>query len=243
MASIIIDVEAGIVDATSSVLAPKNNPTFTGQVNLGDGTTLIFEGATPNNYETTLQVTDPTADRTITLPNATGTVALTSDLSSYLTSSTAASTYLTQSNAATTYQSKDADLTAIAGLTGTSGFLKKTGANTWELDTSTYLSASTASSTYATKTEVTTADDLKVAKADVISGTVSITLVAGKGSATISGVASGIIVVASPQIDYAVATNTYNVGVITSSNTRVIHLKSSNSSDTSTVVVNYIGHK
>ena len=32
-------------------------------------------------------------------------------------------------------QTLDADLTAIAGLTGTSGFLKKTAANTWALDT------------------------------------------------------------------------------------------------------------
>jgi hypothetical protein len=46
-------------------------------------TNIIFEGATADSYETTLQVTDPTADRTITLPDATGTVALTSDLSSY----------------------------------------------------------------------------------------------------------------------------------------------------------------
>jgi hypothetical protein len=41
---------------------------------------LIFEGATSNANETTLTVTDPTADRTITLPDASGTVALTSDL-------------------------------------------------------------------------------------------------------------------------------------------------------------------
>lgn len=32
------------------------------------------------------------------------------------------------------YQSKDDDLTAIAGLTGTKGFLKKTAANTWALE-------------------------------------------------------------------------------------------------------------
>ncbi len=36
-------------------------------------------------------------------------------------------------------QPLDADLTAIAALTGTSGFLKKTATNTWSLDTNTYL--------------------------------------------------------------------------------------------------------
>ena len=41
---------------------------------------IVFEGATANDYETTLAVTDPTADRTITLPNASGTVALTTDI-------------------------------------------------------------------------------------------------------------------------------------------------------------------
>lgn len=35
-------------------------------------------------------------------------------------------------------QPLDADLTAIAGLAGTSGYLKKTAANTWSLDTSSY---------------------------------------------------------------------------------------------------------
>lgn len=37
---------------------------------------VIFEGATANNFETTVSVTDPTADRTITFPDATGTVAV-----------------------------------------------------------------------------------------------------------------------------------------------------------------------
>ena len=40
------------------------------------GGSIIFEGATDDGFETTLAVTDPTADRTITLPNATGTVSL-----------------------------------------------------------------------------------------------------------------------------------------------------------------------
>jgi hypothetical protein len=44
---------------------------------------ISFEGATPDDYETILQVEDPTADRTITLPDATGTVALTSDVTTH----------------------------------------------------------------------------------------------------------------------------------------------------------------
>ena len=35
---------------------------------------IIFEGSTADSFETTLTVTDPTADRTITFPNVSGTV-------------------------------------------------------------------------------------------------------------------------------------------------------------------------
>jgi hypothetical protein len=45
-------------------------------VNPAFGSSITFEGATADSYETVLQVTDPTADRTITLPDATGTVQL-----------------------------------------------------------------------------------------------------------------------------------------------------------------------
>ena len=48
-----------------------------------DGANLIFEGYLANAYETTLTVSEPTADRTITLPNATGTVALDGDALAY----------------------------------------------------------------------------------------------------------------------------------------------------------------
>ena len=44
------------------------------------GASLTLEGATNDSFETTLTVTDPTADRTITFPNESGTVALTSDI-------------------------------------------------------------------------------------------------------------------------------------------------------------------
>ena len=47
------------------------------------GSSIEFEGSTANNFETTLEVTDPTADRIITLPDATGTVALTSDITTH----------------------------------------------------------------------------------------------------------------------------------------------------------------
>mgnify|MGYP000911913287 FL=1 len=45
-------------------------------VNLQTG--FIFEGSSADSFETTLTATDPTADRTITLPDLTGTVSLTS---------------------------------------------------------------------------------------------------------------------------------------------------------------------
>jgi hypothetical protein len=53
------------------VLGTKQTDEFT-----TSAVNLIFEGTTDDGFETTLTVTDPTADRTITLPNATGTVAL-----------------------------------------------------------------------------------------------------------------------------------------------------------------------
>ena len=49
------------------------NPTITGA---GVDASIVFEGATADAHETTLTVEEPTADRTITLPNQAGTVAL-----------------------------------------------------------------------------------------------------------------------------------------------------------------------
>jgi hypothetical protein len=68
---------------------PKAGGTVTGNINLDAGVSLVFEGATANDFETTLSVTDPTADRAISLPDASGTVALTSDLSAYAALDTA----------------------------------------------------------------------------------------------------------------------------------------------------------
>lgn len=60
------------------------NPNITGA---GVDASIVFEGATADAYETTLTVVDPTADRTITLPNATGTVVL-ADATQTLTNKT-----------------------------------------------------------------------------------------------------------------------------------------------------------
>ena len=64
----------------AALAMPKAGGTFTGQVLIGNTGSLVFEGATDNAFETTLALADPTADQTITLPNSTGTVALTSQL-------------------------------------------------------------------------------------------------------------------------------------------------------------------
>ena len=60
-----------------------NGASSTNDILLDQGANLIFEGNLSNAYETTLTVAEPTADRTITLPNATGTVALDGDALAY----------------------------------------------------------------------------------------------------------------------------------------------------------------
>lgn len=110
--------------------------TVNGTSVLGSGNIQIDGGVTSFNTRTgaiTLSSSDVTTALGFTPYNAT-------NPSGYITSS-ALTPYLTTATAATTYQPLDGDLTSIAGLAGTSGFLKKTAANTWALDTSTYLTA------------------------------------------------------------------------------------------------------
>ena len=64
--------------AASTYLALAGG-TVTGALEIGTTGSLVFEGSTADGNETTLAVTDPTTDRTITLPNATGTVYLETD--------------------------------------------------------------------------------------------------------------------------------------------------------------------
>ena len=55
------------------------SPTFTGTVLLGQNAVLAFEGSADDAHETTITVTNPTADRTITFPDVTGNVVTTGD--------------------------------------------------------------------------------------------------------------------------------------------------------------------
>ena len=87
------EIEVGESSGTITVGLPDNvtiggNATITGNLTVNGTTTTInsttvdvvnsfrFEGSSADDYETNLTVVDPTADRTITLPNATGTVSL-----------------------------------------------------------------------------------------------------------------------------------------------------------------------
>lgn len=74
----------------------------------------------------------------------------------------------------TALQSLDPDLTAIAALEGTSGLLKKTGANTWELDTTAYATSAalgTLQTTVDGKADQTDLDSLE-GTVTTLSGTV-----------------------------------------------------------------------
>ena len=64
----------------AALALPRAGGTVTGELLIGNAGTLVFEGATNDGFETTLAVADPTADNVVTLPNSTGTVALTSQL-------------------------------------------------------------------------------------------------------------------------------------------------------------------
>ena len=63
-------IEGGAISYTTLNTTTTNATTL----NVKEDGTIVFEGATDDGFETTLTVVDPTADRTITFPNETGTV-------------------------------------------------------------------------------------------------------------------------------------------------------------------------
>jgi hypothetical protein len=73
------NVQAALQELDTEKL-PLAGGTMTGVLEISETGSLVFEGITPNTFETTLGVVDPTADRTVLLPDLGGTVALTSQL-------------------------------------------------------------------------------------------------------------------------------------------------------------------
>ena len=69
---------SGTVNATAFT-GPITGAVTTSGITITASGTVVFEGATDDGFETTLTVADPTADRTITIPNVTGTVVTTGD--------------------------------------------------------------------------------------------------------------------------------------------------------------------
>jgi hypothetical protein len=101
---------------------PKAGGIITGNLEIGTSGSLTFEGATADAFETTLTVVDPTVDRTITLPDATGTVITNGDTGTVTSTMIANNTILDadiNANAAIAY-SKLAALTSGNILVGSS---------------------------------------------------------------------------------------------------------------------------
>lgn len=84
-------------------------------------TAVVFEGATADSYELTLDAVDPTADRTITLPNTNGTV---------ITTGNSNDVYPTQSGNANKYLKTDGTSVSWAVAGGGSGEIIVTDAYT-----------------------------------------------------------------------------------------------------------------
>ncbi len=78
----IAQFNTALTDADFATLAGSEtftNKTLTSPIITGltlNDSSIVFEGSSADEFETTLTVTNPTADRTITLPDATGTIAL-----------------------------------------------------------------------------------------------------------------------------------------------------------------------
>lgn len=71
-----VDGVTSSIQTQINTKSPSANPTFTGTVDIAAAGSIRFDGATADANKTTLTVVDPTAGRTISLPNANGTVAL-----------------------------------------------------------------------------------------------------------------------------------------------------------------------
>lgn len=154
------NVQAAIDELDTEKLA-KAGGTVTGPVLIGTTGSLAFEGSTDNAFETSVAVTDPTADRTVTIPDQDG---------NFLISGNASIVNADISASAAISGSK-----IVAGTTSVVGVVQLTDST-----------SSTSTSTAATPNSVKTAYDLANAALPKSGGTMTgaITFAAGQ---TISG--------------------------------------------------------
>lgn len=73
-----VNVQAAIQELDNEKIS-SSGATITGELLIGTTGSLVFEGSTADGFETTFAVVDPTADRTITLPNVSGIVITSGD--------------------------------------------------------------------------------------------------------------------------------------------------------------------
>jgi len=77
---------SGSLTTVKGTMSVTELATFVAGIEIqGSNPVITFEGSTADAYETVIHITDPTVDRTITLPDATGTVALTASTVSSVT--------------------------------------------------------------------------------------------------------------------------------------------------------------
>jgi len=81
--NVALGATAATIDGLTAITSTAVNVGAAGTANsiLLDASGITFEGSTADNFETTLSVVDPTADRSIVFPDAGGTVALLTSLS------------------------------------------------------------------------------------------------------------------------------------------------------------------
>jgi YD repeat-containing protein len=167
------NVQAAIEEVNNEKLGLAGG-TVTGNLEIGTAGSLSFEGSTANAFETFIAVVDPTADRTITLPNITGTVITTGD------TGTVTSTMLLDGTIL------NADINASAAIAGS-----KIVAATTSVVGAVQLSDSTSTTSSvlaATPTAVKAAYDLAAAALPLTGGTVTGNLEIGTaGSLTFEG--------------------------------------------------------
>jgi hypothetical protein len=165
------NVQTALQELDDDKLA-KAGGTMTGELLIGHTGSFKFEGSTDNAYETEIVVVDPTADRTITVPNVSGTLVTTGDTGTVTSTMIADGTIV------------DADINASAAISGSKIVAATTSVvGVVQLTDST---SSTSTSTAATPNAVKSAYDLANAALPKSGGTMTgaITFAAGQ---TISG--------------------------------------------------------